>query len=397
MSTDGHVSPLRALCDATIFTGEAMVEGYALLVKDQQIVDIVNNKKIPSDARRQSWAKHILVPGYIDTQVNGGANILFNDNPDAENAIAIALAHQKYGTTRILLTCISDTPEKISLAIDAVREAHMKCPSIIGVHIEGPHISIDKRGIHCAAHIRPLTETDIANYKKKSSEIILITLAPENSTPSMVKTLCEQGTIVSIGHTHASAESVNATLAAGATGFTHLFNAMSGPGARSPGAAGVALDNEGSWCGLIVDGHHVSREMVRVAIRAKATGKIMLVSDAMPPAADPYPQAFTLYGEKIQVANGRCVKGDGRLAGSSITLSDAVKNCIQFGIDIDEALRMASTYPAAFLGIDNRLGKLLPAYEADIIALDYNFNPRNVWVCGEEMTTLSNEASSSNP
>ncbi|MDX2027826.1 MAG: N-acetylglucosamine-6-phosphate deacetylase [Alphaproteobacteria bacterium] len=364
-------SSLTALCDAAIFTGEAMVEGHALLIQDGKIVDIVAQGKIPGDAQKTSHGGHILAPGFIDAQVNGGGNILFNNTPTAEACLAIAKAHRRYGTTRILPTCITDTPEITRQAVVAAREARKKDKSILGIHIEGPHLGMERRGVHKADYLRPLNPADMQLYRPQNGEVMLITVAPENTSPENIKALRQQGVIISLGHTQAKPEEIHAVLTAGATGFTHLFNGMGGISARDASPAQVALDDRDSWCGLIADGHHVSAEMIRLALRAKPKGKIFLVSDAMAPAATDTPQPFQLYGEAIRVESGRCINHEGKLAGSSITLADAVRHCVQnVGVELEEALRMTSTYPAEFLGLGRQLGRLLPGYEADVIALN---------------------------
>ena len=209
---------------------------------------------------------------------------------------------------------------------------------------------------------------------------MLITLAPENVLPKDIKALAEKA-IISIGHTNGLPDQVKAALAAGATGFTHLYNAMGGMTARDSGVVGVALDDPNSWCGLIADGHHVAPEMIRLALRAKPTGKLFLVSDAMPPAASEHPKSFQLYGETILVDGNRCATKDGKLAGSAITLLDSVRYCVrEVGVELDEALRMASTYPAAFLRVGNKLGKLLPGFKADMIVVDAELNLQKVFI-----------------
>ena len=210
-------------------------------------------------------------------------------------------------------------------------------------------------------------------YCLEAGEIMMVTLAPECVPPEQIKQLRAQGVIVSIGHTQATPEQTRAALAAGATGFTHLFNGMGGLSARGNGPADVALDDRNSWCGIIADGHHVIGEMIRLAVRVKPE-KIFLVSDAMPPSASHDHKPFELYGETIHVEDGRCVNGEGKLAGAVLTIGEAVHNCVaKFGIEPDEALRMASTYPAAFLGLDKSLGKLLPGYDADVVVMGADF------------------------
>jgi len=371
-----------ALQEGIIFTGEAMIEGHAVLIQNGKIVDIVVNRKVPVHADKIPCPQRILAPGYIDIQVNGGGNILLNDLPTVDSCRAIAKAHEKYGTTRLLLTCLTDKPGVAAQALAALRQASMHTPNILGLHFEGPHLSLQKRGVHKADYIRTIEAVDLELYQPRDNEILLVTVAPENVKDDIIRKLVQRGVFVSLGHTDADSEQIRNALLAGATGFTHLFNGMGVMSARHPGVAGVALDDKASWCGLIVDKHHVSPEMVRLATRAKETGKIMLVSDAMPPAASAEPKVFALYGEPIHVEEQCCRTSTGCLAGSAITLSDAVKNCIELGIDVEESLRMASLYPAAFLGLDQRFGKILPTYSADIVALDYKFNPQQVWIEG---------------
>lgn len=373
-----------ALSDAVIMTGEATVENHALLVRDGIIVDLVGNNHIPAEAQKRSCRDQILAPGLIDAQVNGGGNILLNNEPSVESCLAIATAHRNYGTTSLLLTCISDTTETTHKAAAAIREARKTDKSVLGLHLEGPHLSKDKRGVHSASAVRPLTTDDKLFYKRMGDESLLITLAPETIGPEDIRALQRNGAIIALGHTNAAADVVRTALASGATGFTHLYNGMGDMKARAPGVVGTALDDRQSWCGLIADGHHVAPEMIRLALRAKPQGKVFLVSDAMAPAATDKPQPFQLYGETIKLEASKpfsaCVTDEGRLAGSAITLLDAVKHCVKnVGIELDEALRMASTYPAAFLGVGSTLGKLLPGHKADILGLTPDLELRQVF------------------
>lgn len=382
-SVSNHIPhTIKAFCDATILTGEAMVEQHALLVRGDSIVDIVGNRHIPADAKKIPCPGQILAPGLIDAQVNGGGNRLLNNDPTVETCLAIAKAHRNYGTTGLLLTCISDTPEISAKALASIREAQKQDQTILGAHMEGPHLAEEKRGVHCSGALRPLSDADIAFYQPVGDEIMLLTVAPEAVTSADVQKL-SQKCIISLGHSNALSRQIKVLLENGATGFTHLYNGMSGMSAREPGVAGTALDDRHSWCSLIADGHHVAPEMVRLALRAKPQGKVFLVSDAMAPAAAPQPGPFQLYGQPIKVENGCCVSAEGKLAGSAITLLDAVRYCIQeVGIEFDEALRMAATYPAAFLRIGHKFGKLLPNYAANIVALTPSLDLRAVWSVG---------------
>jgi N-acetylglucosamine-6-phosphate deacetylase len=376
------MATLTALTDAVIFTGEAFVEGHALLIEGGNILDIVGNRKIPTDAKKISYSDTILAPGFIDAQVNGGGNVMLNNAPTAEACLAIAAAHRGFGTTHILPTCISDTPEVTRKAITAVRQVRAKDKSILGIHIEGPHLGMSARGVHKEKHIRALSDDDWPLYRREGDEIMLMTVAPDNVSPKQIEQLVHGGALVSLGHTNAGADQIHAALKAGATGFTHLFNGMNfNRGANGiTGPVKAALEDRDSYCSIIADGHHVSAEMFQLALRRKP-GKIFLVSDAMPPAATDDPRPFQLYGETIRVENGRLVNAEGKLAGAILTLGQAVQNGInQFGIAPDEVLRMASTYPAQFLGLDQSLGKLLPGFKADITVLSPQFAPTDIWM-----------------
>jgi N-acetylglucosamine-6-phosphate deacetylase len=362
-----------ALCDATLFTGEAFVEGHALLIKDGKVLDIVARSKVSNDAAITSYKDKILTPGFIDAQVNGGGNVMLNNEPTEAACLAIVKVHRRYGTTRLLPTVISDSFDVTQKAVAAVRAARKKDQGILGIHIEGPHLGEQRRGVHKAEHLRGITDEDFKLYHRDGNEIMMMTVAPESVSPEQIKKLRAQGVIVSIGHTQASAEQTRAALAAGATGFTHLYNGMNKSVEPESGPAAVALSDRNSWCSIIADGYHVSPEMIQLALRAKPE-KVFLVSDAMPPSGTDNPQPFSLYGEIIHSDDGRCVNNEGKLAGAILTIAQAVKNCIdKFGIEPAEALRMGSLYPARFLGLDAKLGKLLPGYEADVVAMDHEF------------------------
>ncbi len=377
-----------ALTGAILFTGEAFIEGKALLVENGLIADIVPEGRAPSSFDSFACEGGILAPGFIDCQVNGGGNVLFNNERTKEGVLAIAAAHRKTGTTRLLPTVITDTPEVTRGAIAAMRSARKEDSSILGIHIEGPHISREKKGIHREIFIRPLGEEDIKAAAPEKDETILVTLAPENAAPEQIKKLAAQGTIVSLGHTAASPDMVRAALAAGATGFTHLFNAMGPMSAREPGPAGVALDDRESWCSLVADGRHVAPEMIRLAHRAKSEDKLFFVSDALAPAGAEKPEAFLLNGETIYPKNGVCQNAQGCLAGAMMTLGEMVSHAVrEMKMEPERVLRMASTIPAAFLKLDMSLGKLLPSYRADIVLLDHFFKAKKVWRDGKLMSS----------
>lgn len=381
-----HSSLPIAITSAIIFTGEAFIEGHALLIKDGKILDLVKMDQIPANFELQSCANHILAPAFIDCQVNGGDNILFNETPTAEAILQIAKAHRKTGTTRFLPTCITDTPEITQKAIAAMRIARSQDPSILGIHIEGPHISKEKKGMHCAKHIRPLTSNDMELYKREDDECFMITVAPESVSPKQIKALKDKGLIISLGHSAATAQKTHETLEAGATCFTHLFNGMPPLAGRDGGIAAVALSDSKSYSGIVLDGHHVSLEMVQMACAAKPKDKLFMVSDAIAPAGAAMPQTFTYNNETFIPKDGVCQDKTGILAGAMRTLGECVSIAIkELRLDPARVLNMASAVPASLLGLDDRFGKLLPNYTADIVALDHSFKTTAVWMDGKRV------------
>ncbi|MCY1125645.1 N-acetylglucosamine-6-phosphate deacetylase [Frigidibacter sp. RF13] len=293
----------------------------------------------------------ILSPGFVDLQVNGGGGILFNNRPDAESALAIAAAHRTTGTVAILPTLITDAAEVLEAAADAVIASHGR-GGIVGIHIEGPHISPARKGTHAEGHIRPLEERTfavVARLRQRGIPV-MITLAPEAVQPGQVARLVAMGVVVAIGHTDASAAAVNALLAEGAQCFTHLFNAMSQMQGREPGCVGAAI-NSSAYASLICDGIHVAPEMIALALRARPVpDRMYLVSDAMPTVAGP--ESYKLYGQDIRLDHGRLVNADGALAGAHVTMLQSVAFLAQkIGLSLETALRMAISHPARLMGL----------------------------------------------
>lgn len=374
----------QLLTNCKLFDGDAVHEGRAVLVDDGVIVDILAADDVQDGCEVLDLDGHLLAPGLIDLQVNGGGGVLFNDSPTLASLQAIVAAHRRFGTTACLPTLISDHAETLQSGIAAVAEAlNGQLPAVVGIHLEGPHLNPQYRGVHDAGRMRPLDEVALALLCSLASGRTLVTLAPEQVPVEMIKRLSDAGVIVFGGHSAATYEQTRAALTAGLSGFTHLFNAMSPFTSRAPGMLGAALEDEDSFCGIIVDGHHVHPASVRIAIRAKAVGKMCLVTDAMPTLGSP-DNNFVLNGEPISVTDGRCVTADGTLAGSNIGMIDAVRNVIRFGgVDVYEALRMASAYPAAALSIDDRLGYVRQGYRADLIELDDELSVVRSWIQGE--------------
>ena len=324
-----------------------------------------------------------LVPGFIDAQVNGGGGVLFNNDTSVEAIAAIGRAHRRFGTTGFLPTLISDDAEVMARAIDATRAAIAAgVPGVLGVHLEGPYIAPARKGTHDAGKFRVPDAAEVAMATSLDNGITLITLAPEQVPLATIRAMAARGAIVVAGHTAASYEQARAGLEAGLRGFTHLYNAMSPLQGREPGAVGAALEDRDSWCGVIVDGVHVHPGSLRVALAAKPRGKLFLVTDAMPMVGSDDP-AFALYGEVITAVDGVVRNAAGALAGSALDMATAVRNCVQLlGLPLDEAARMASTYPADFLGLGGRCGRIAAGLQADLVLLDESLAVRSTWIAG---------------
>ena len=324
-----------------------------------------------------------LLPGFIDAQVNGGGGVLFNNDTRVEAIAAIGRGHRRFGTTGFLPTLISDDAEVMARAVDATRAAIAAgVPGVLGIHLEGPYLAPARKGTHDAARFRVPDAAEVEMATALDNGVTLITLAPERVPLDTIRAMVARGAIVVAGHTAGSYEEIRAGLDAGLRGFTHLFNAMSPLQGREPGAVGAALEDRDSWCGVIVDGVHVHPGSLRVALAAKPRGKVFLVTDAMPMVGADDP-SFALYGEVITAIDGVVRNADGALAGSALDMATAVRNCVDLlGLPLEEAARMAATYPARFLGLGDRLGRIAPGFQADLVLLDEALRVRSTWIAG---------------
>lgn len=374
-----------ALCGARLFDGEKFYEDHAVIIEGGRIVSVLPMQNLKPDIDRQDLGGGLLAPGFIDAQVNGGGGVLFNEQPDLEGARTIARTHRRYGTTAILPTLITDTPDIMARAIEAARSAiaDEAVPGVIGLHLEGPFLAPSRKGAHDEGLIREMAEADVEQLAALDLETLLLTIAPDQVAPRLIRRLVDSGVTVSLGHSDASYEVVCAAVDAGARGVTHLFNAMSPLTHRAPGMVGAALDSGQLWCGIIADGHHVHPAALRTALRAKAgPGKLFLVTDAMPTAgcAD---DRFVLNGRTVLRRDGKVTLEDGTLAGSDLNMAQALRFTIEvLNIEPSEALRMASLYPAQFLGLDDRFGAIRAGYRADLVQLDDDWNVAQTWIAG---------------
>jgi N-acetylglucosamine-6-phosphate deacetylase len=373
-----------ALTNGRVLLENGLAENKCVLLSNGRILDIV----APSDRRvrraeRYDLGGQLLLPGFIDSQVNGGGGVLFNDAPSVESIRAIGRAHRRFGTTGFLPTLISTDLDVMARAIAAVRSAiEAGVPGVLGIHIEGPFLNVARKGVHDPAKLRELDPSALELLTSLRGGRTLVTLAPEMTTPQMIEELVAAGVVVSAGHTNATYAEISSALRHGLTGFTHLFNAMSPLTGREPGTVGAALDDPASWCGIIVDGEHTDPVVLRIALRCKAHDRFMLVTDAMP-SVGTNNDSFELQGRRITVRGSACLDEDGRLAGSNMDMASCVRNAISMlGLSLPEAVRMASQGPAEFLGLAHDTGRIAPGLRADLALADDALNVLETWIAG---------------
>jgi N-acetylglucosamine-6-phosphate deacetylase len=377
--TDRH-----AILADRVFDGRGWRPESAVLIRDGRIAGLGAWGEVPADwpqTRLPTGA--VLAPGFIDLQVNGGGGVLLNDQPTADGMRAIARAHRRFGTTGCLPTLITDTREQMRIAIAAARTVSGG-DGIIGLHLEGPFISPKRPGIHRPDRIAQPGAGDLEELRELADAgRSLVTLAPECVPAGFVQTLAAAGVRISIGHSEASAAVVMQAVADGATGVTHLFNAMPPLSARDPGIVGTALTEPRLTAGVIVDGIHVDPVSVRAAFTAKGADRIALVTDAMPTVGASL-NRFELMGRTIKLSDGRLTSEEGTLAGAHLDMASAVRNTVRLAkLPLEDALRAASLTPAQFLGLDNERGALIAGARADLVALDQELTVIATWVDGD--------------
>jgi N-acetylglucosamine-6-phosphate deacetylase len=365
-----------------LFDSAAMLGPHAVEIMGDRIVALHRAGQAPADLPVTKLPPDaMLAPGFIDLQVNGGGGALLNDAPSVETVRRIAAAHRRHGTTGLLPTLITDAPERMA-ALAACAAEGLTVPGVLGFHLEGPFLNPSRKGIHPVEHIRQPDETDAATLLGFGQiGRSMVTLAPERLAPDLLRRLAAKGLRVAIGHSEANAAEVEEAVADGATGVTHLFNAMSQMTPREPGIVGQTLVDDRLFAGLICDGLHVAAANLRAALRAKGRDRLMLVTDAMSLVGSDATE-FTLHGRRIALADGRLTDAQGTLAGAHLSMIDAVWNAVEMmGVTLNDALIMASRTPARFLGLGGELGGIAPGYQADLVA----FAGREVvatWIAG---------------
>jgi len=372
---------------ATLLLPDGRWHEGAVVIEAGRIAAVDTVRTMSPEADSLELEGGYLVPGLFDCQVNGGGGVLFNDAPTVATLKTMAEAHRTFGTCAMLPTLISDDMDKVRAAIAAVEQAIDEgVPGIVGIHLEGPMLNPAKRGIHDARHFRTFDPETIALFASLRNGATLVTLAPEEVERGHICDLVGRGVKVALGHSLAGYDEARLAEVDGVTGYTHLFNAMTGIESRKPGAVVAALEGA-AWCGLIVDGHHVDPAVLRLAIRAKTDGRFCLVTDAMPGVGTDLDH-FDLGGRRIAIRGGACLADDGTLAGSALTMIDAVRHAIDWlGLDLAEAVRLGAAEPARFMGLADDLGALRAGGRANFLHLDADLRVKRSWIDGA-MTVL---------
>ncbi|WP_426359300.1 N-acetylglucosamine-6-phosphate deacetylase [Pseudocolwellia sp. HL-MZ19] len=365
-------------------------------IKKNQVITVESHKIVSVELGTPEQASILLAglvtPGFVDVQVNGGGGKLFNNEPTIETLQAMSSAHQAFGTTAMLPTLITDNIETMKLAADTMSLAlKQKVPGIVGIHFEGPHLSLPKKGIHPESHIRSISDEELALFKRKDLGIVCVTLAPENVPCSIITELVQAGVKVCLGHSNANAEQTTDAINAGAQGFTHLYNAMSALTSRAAGMVGVALLDNNTYCGLIVDHEHVDNISCKLAIKCKNSDRLMLVTDAMSHVGSDQ-KSLTFAGMDITRNGDKLTIDSGRLAGSALDMATAVRNTVNnLNIPLQQALQMASTTPAQFISLPNSKGRLSVGYDADWVVLTEDMRVLQTYIGGSQVYSANSE------
>ena len=380
----------KSFVGATIFDGFNRHLNSALIIMNGKVVEIIPEEKVDPSTDQIVLAGGLLTPGFVDLQVNGGGGVLFNDNPSLENLKTICEAHAKLGTTSMMPTLISDSPEVHKRAISVIIDAlYYPIKGLVGLHLEGPHLAVARKGAHEERFIRPMKELDCLELESLANKVrnLMLTIAPEAVLPQQITRLSNAGAVISLGHTDCTFNQAADAVDAGATCATHLFNAMSPFGSREPGLVGAVLNSGKLFSGIIADGFHVNKISINLALQAKkAPGALFLVSDSMSTVGSEQTHFF-LNDRLITRSQGKLILEDGALAGADISLSDAVRYMVnEVGVLQDDAIRMASLIPAKVLGMDSEIGCLVPDAQADFLWMKNDLEIEKVWVGGQEQS-----------
>jgi N-acetylglucosamine-6-phosphate deacetylase len=363
---------MRVITAKAVFDGVNLLSNKAVLIADGVIIDLIDKDKVYDATQIEDFGNSVISAGLIDLQLNGNGGVLFNDSISFASLETMHQTNLRFGTTSYLPTLITSDLNDVRAALEVTKEwfkQYGNTRGVIGLHLEGPFLSKEKRGIHPLEFVTLPTDAmliEIASYTKYFP--IKLTLAPENFKPEQISYLVKHGVIVSVGHTNASFAQAQMAFDNGATTVTHMFNAMSGLTGRNPGVIGAVLANS-SYLGLIVDLLHVDKANVQLMAKLKPT-TMYLVTDAVTPTGTDMTE-FDFAGKHLYVRDGRCVDDAGTLGGAYLTMNEAVRNCVnECGVSLEQTLMMATLTPAKLMGLEQEIGKVAKGYRAELIALN---------------------------
>ncbi|MCY9851666.1 MULTISPECIES: N-acetylglucosamine-6-phosphate deacetylase [Vibrio] len=374
---------MYALTNCKIFTGSDVLTNHAVLINGDQIESVLPSAELPSDIKCVDLNGANLSPGFIDLQLNGCGGVMFNDEITADTIHTMHRANLKSGCTSFLPTLITSSDDNMRQALTAAREYHSQNQNhSLGLHLEGPYLNVAKKGIHSPDFIRQSDDAMIDLICENRDLVAKVTLAPEQNAPEHIEKLRKAGIVVSIGHTNATYEEARKGFESGITFATHLFNAMTPMTGREPGVVGAIYDTPDVYAGVIADGFHVDYANIRIAHKVKGE-KLVLVTDATAPAGADM-DYFIFVGKKVYYKDGKCVDENGTLGGSALTMIEAVQNTVEHaGIALDEALRMATLYPAKAMGLEDKLGRIKKGMIANLTVFDRDYNVQGTIVNGQ--------------
>lgn len=377
---------MKAIVNGELFIGNKFYTGKVLIIDGERIVDIIPQEELTTtygNIETIDAENAYVTPGFIDLQLNGCGGVLFNDDISLETLDTMHKTNLKYGCTSFTPTLITTGDENIEKAIELVKGIENKGKyGVVGLHIEGPYISLQKKGIHNPKFIRKADEAMIDKMVEAGKENVrIVTLAPENTDKKIISKLNAAGIHVAVGHSNATYEQVKEKEGFGITLATHLYNGMSSFNHREPGVVGAVFDSD-IKAGVIADGFHCHYSAIKSAIKVMGE-RLYLVTDAVSPVGTDM-EYFYFEGNKVFYKDGKCFGEDGTLGGSALTMDAGVRNLVKYcDITLEEAVRMATLYPAKAVNIDNEYGKLQPGCFADIVFLDKHLRLKKVIAKGE--------------
>lgn len=363
---------MYALSNCKIYTTQAILTDHAVIIEDGLIKDIIATSELNSSLKIIDLDGANLSPGFIDLQLNGCGGVMLNGAETQETLEIMQAANLKSGTTSYLPTFITDADEGIKRVLNVARNYMNKTQNeVLGLHLEGPYLSLEKKGIHRPEFIRK-PDCDMIDLICENNDIVaMLTLAPENCPAHMVRQLSDSNIVVSLGHTNATYAQAKVAIDNGASCATHLYNAMTAIAGREPGVVGAIYDND-IYAGVIVDGFHVAYENVRISKKIMGE-KLFLVTDATAPAGANI-DSFDFVGTTVYYKDGKCFGKDGTLGGAAVTMIESIEQTVKFvGIELEEAIRMATLYPAKAISVADKLGSIEVGKVANLAIFSNNY------------------------